>query len=269
MPLYIQTQFHPIPSTSSACINSTNPKMATNTLEVKLSQMREHVKMLESSAEKYGDPTLERFLIEKSMDPNKAAKMFVAWVKWRDTFAPLGFIPESEVIDELNPKKVFLQGLSKSGHPVVILYASKHYPAKDNNQFKKFIVHMLDKAIASGIKGKEIGNEKVVVIMDMNQLAYKNVDTHGFISAFQILQAYYPGQLAKLYMLNMPWFFTSFWKIISRVLEKSTSEKIVMVTNDKGRKQLIEEVGKEVLPQEFGGNAKLVPLQDVQLPMST
>ncbi|KAI3796299.1 hypothetical protein L1987_38966 [Smallanthus sonchifolius] len=78
--------------------------------------------------------------------------------------------------------------------------------------------------------------------------------------------AYYPQRLEKLYMLNMPWFFTSCWKIVSRVLEKSTSEKIVMVTNEKGRKQLIEEVGKEVLPEELGGNAKvLVPLQDVQV----
>ncbi|KAI3744180.1 hypothetical protein L1987_57256 [Smallanthus sonchifolius] len=36
-----------------------------------------------------------------------------------------------------------------------------------------------------------------------------------------------------------------------------------MVTNEKGRKQLIEEVGKEVLPEELGGNAKvLMPVQD-------
>ncbi|KAK9051220.1 hypothetical protein SSX86_027846 [Deinandra increscens subsp. villosa] len=102
--------------------------------------------------------------------------------------------------------------------------------------------------------------------MDMDHVGYKNVDTQGFISGFQILQAYYPDRLAKLYMINMPWFFASFWKIVARVLEKSTSEKIVMVNNEKGRTQLIEEVGTEVLPKELGGNAILVPLQDVQVP---
>lgn len=40
----------------------------------------------------------------------------------------------------------------------------------------------------SGIKGKEIGNEKMVVIIDMKQLSYKNVDAHGLISGFQFLQ---------------------------------------------------------------------------------
>ncbi|KAI7748973.1 hypothetical protein M8C21_033890 [Ambrosia artemisiifolia] len=205
--------------------------MATSDHEVKLTQMKEHIQKLGSSAEKYGDPTLERFLIDKSMDPNKAAKMFVAWEKWRTSFVPLGFISDSEVVDDLKAKKLFLQGLSKAGLPVVILHAAKHYPAKDQNQFKKFMVHMLDKAIASGIKDKEIGNEKVVVIMDFRNLAYKNVDTQGFIAGFQILQAYYPERLAKLYMLNMPWFFASAWKIISCVLEKSTTDKLAELAN--------------------------------------
>ncbi|XP_076884223.1 sec14 cytosolic factor-like [Bidens hawaiensis] len=240
--------------------------MATSDHQLKLTQMKEHIQKLGSSAEKYGDPTLERFLIEKSMDPNKAAKMFVAWQKWRASFVPLGFIPESEVADELKAEKTFLQGLSKSGLPVVILQASKHYPAKDQQQFKKFFVHMLEKAIASGIKDKEIGNEKVIVIMDMQNLAYKNIDTHGFIAGFQMLQDYYPGRLAKLYMVSMPWFFVSVWKIISRVLEKSTSEKIVMISGEKGRKQLIEEVGKETLPEDLVGIAKPVLIQDVQVP---
>ncbi|XP_076898967.1 sec14 cytosolic factor-like [Bidens hawaiensis] len=241
--------------------------MTTSDHELKLTQMKEQIQKLGSSAEKYGDPTLERFLIEKSMDPNKAAKMFVAWQKWRASFVPLGYIPESEVADELKAEKTYLQGLSsKSGLPVVILKASKHYPAKDQLQFKKFFVHMIEKGIASGIKDKEIGNEKVVVIMDMQNLAYKNIDTQGFIAGFQMLQDYFPGRLAKLYMVSMPWFFASVWKIISRVLEKSTSEKIVMISGEKGRKKLVEEVGKETLPEELGGIAKLVLLQDVQVP---
>ncbi|KAL8227713.1 hypothetical protein R6Q57_015297 [Mikania cordata] len=239
--------------------------MATSQ-EVKLTQMREQIQKLGSSAEKYGDPTLERFLIEKSMDPNKAAKMFVTWKEWRASFVPQGFIPDSEVVEHLKPQKVFLQGLSKSGFPVMILLAAKHYPAKDQQLYKKFFVHIFEKALASGIKGKEIGNEKVVAILDLNHLAYKNVDTKGFITLFQTLQAYYPNRLEKLYMTNAPWFFSSVWKLISPVLEKSTSEKIVMVSNEKGRKQLIEEVGAEVLPKELGGNAQLVAIQDVQAP---
>lgn len=77
-----------------------------------------------------------RFLIARSMDPEKAAKMFVQWQKWRTTMVPNGFIAESEIPDELGPKKIFLQGLSKDGFPVLVVVARKHFPSKVPLQFK-------------------------------------------------------------------------------------------------------------------------------------
>ncbi|KAL9389694.1 hypothetical protein Peur_018299 [Populus x canadensis] len=64
----------------------------------------------------------------------------------------------------------------------------------------------------------------------------------------------------------MPWFFVSFWRIISRFLEKGTLEKIVIATNDEERKCFVKEIGEEVLPEELGGRATLVALQDVTVP---
>lgn len=37
------------------------------------------------------------------------------------------------------------------------------------------------------------------------------------------------------------------------------------MTNDDERRSFVEEVGEEALPEEYGGRAKLVPLQDVVL----
>jgi len=230
-----------------------------------LSQMRESVHKLGSSTQNYGDPTLMRFLIARSMNPDKAAKMFSQWQKWRSGLVPLGFIPDSEVPDELEDRKIYLQGLSKDTYPLVIVKASKHYPSKDQLQFKKFVVHMLDKAIASSFKGREVGNEKLIGILDLQKISYKNIDARGLITGFQFLQAYYPERLAKCFILNMPWFFVSVWKMVSRFLDKATLEKIVIVSNEEEMRDFIKEIGEEVLPEEYGGRAKLVPLQDVVL----
>ncbi|CAI0552216.1 unnamed protein product [Linum tenue] len=234
-----------------------------NASEMAITQMRKSVEKLGSSTEKYKDPTLMRFLIARSMDADKAAKMFVQWQKWRASFVPNGVISDSEVPDELVGKKVFLQGLSTEGYPLVIVKASKHYPSKDQLQFKKFVVHLLDKAIASSIKAREVGNEKLMAILDLQQIGYKNVDARGLITGFQFLQAYYPERLHKLYILNMPRFFVSVWKIISRYLEKATLEKIMIVTNDEEARVFVREVGEETLPEEYGGRAELVAIQDV------
>lgn len=39
--------------------------------------------------------------------------------------------------------------------------------------------------------------------------------------------------------------------------------QIVIVTNEDEKKEMIKEIGEEVLPEEYGGQAKFVPLQDV------
>uniref|UniRef100_A0A9I9DD85 CRAL-TRIO domain-containing protein n=1 Tax=Cucumis melo TaxID=3656 RepID=A0A9I9DD85_CUCME len=207
-----------------------------------------------------------RFLIARSMDVEKAAKMFVQWQKWRDTMVPNGRIDESEIEDELGTKKMFLQGLSKNGHAVLFLKGSKHFPAKDQVQFKKYVVYSLDKTISSAFKGREIGNEKLIGILDLQQISYKNIDPRGLITGFQLLQAYYPERLAKCYILNMPRFFVSVWRMVSRFLEKATLEKVVIVTSEEERRGMIEEIGEDVLPVEFGGKAKLIAIQDVVLP---
>lgn len=232
--------------------------------ETALSQMKRSVQKLGSSTENHGDPTLMRFLIARSMDPNKAAKMFVQWQKWRSSLVPLGFIPDSEVPDELAARKICLQGLSRDGYPVMIVIGSRHFPSKDHLQFKKFVVHLLDKTIASSFKG----NEKLIGVLDLQQITYKNVDARGLIIGFQFLQAYYPERLAKCYILNMPRFFVSVWRMVSHFLDKATLEKIVIVSNEDDRRDFVNEIGKEVLPEEYGGLAKLVALQDVKLTQS-
>ncbi|XAR63684.1 hypothetical protein NMG60_11023710 [Bertholletia excelsa] len=233
--------------------------------ELALTQMRKSVEKLGSSSANYGDPTLMRFLIARSMNPEKAAKMFVQWQKWRAKMVPSGFITESEVPDELEARKIYLQGLSKDGYPVMVVRGSKHFPAKDQVQFKKFVVHLLDKTIASSFRGREIGNEKLIGILDLQQITYKNIDARGLITGFQFLQSYYPERLAKCYLLNMPWFFVSVWKLVSQFLEQATLKKIMIVSNEEENREFIREVGEEALPAEYGGRAKLVALQDVKL----
>ncbi|WMV06655.1 hypothetical protein MTR67_000040 [Solanum verrucosum] len=231
--------------------------------EIALAKMRKSVEKLGSSTESYGEKTLMRFLIARSMNPEKAAKMFFQWKKWRAEMVPTGFITDSEVADESAAEKVYLQGLSKNGYPVAIIKLNKHFASKDQVQFKKFVVHALDKTIASSFNGREIGNEKLIAILDLQNITYSNVDTRGLITGFQFLQAYYPERLATCYILHMPQFFVTVWRFICRFLDKATQWKMRIVMSEEQKQEFIREVGEDVLPEEYGGRAKLVLLQDV------
>ncbi|WMV06653.1 hypothetical protein MTR67_000038 [Solanum verrucosum] len=217
--------------------------------EIALTQMRKSVEKLGYSTESYGEKRLMRFLIARSMNPEKAAKMFCQWKKWRAEMVPIGYITDSEVADELAAEKIYLQGLSKNGHPVVMV--------------KKFVVHLLDKTIASSFNGRETGNEKLIGIVDLQDITYSNADLRGLITGFQFLQAYYPERLAICYLLNMPQFFVTVWRFVCRFLDKATQEKVRIVTSEEQKQEFIREVGEDVLPEEYGGRAKLVLLQNV------
>lgn len=81
-----------------------------------------------------------RFLVARSFDTDKATKMFVQWKDWRASFVPLNYIPESQVTDELQHKKIYLQSLSTNGHPVIIVKVHMHTHNKDQLQFKSTCV---------------------------------------------------------------------------------------------------------------------------------
>ncbi|XP_071707763.1 uncharacterized protein [Rutidosis leptorrhynchoides] len=60
--------------------------------------------------------------------------------------------------------------------------------------------------------------------------------------------------------------FCNVWKMISYVIEKDTLNKIMIVSSEEERQEVITEVGMEVLPKELGGIGMPVPLQDVEAP---
>ncbi|KAF9587254.1 hypothetical protein IFM89_039526 [Coptis chinensis] len=82
-----------------------------HTKEAAILEMRKSLEQLGSTTEEnYGDAMLTRFLVARSVNPMKAAKMLVSWKKWREEFVPLGFILDSEGPGELKAKKIYLQG---------------------------------------------------------------------------------------------------------------------------------------------------------------
>ena len=85
--------------------------------------MKKSIEKLGFSTKKHGDPTLMRFLFARSMDAEKAVKMFVQWLKWRSSFVPNGFISKSGVPDQLEARKIFLHGSSKTGYAVMVVKA--------------------------------------------------------------------------------------------------------------------------------------------------
>ncbi|RZC13351.1 Phosphatidylinositol transfer protein 3 isoform A [Glycine soja] len=205
------------------------------------------------------DFMIRRFLRARDLDVEKASAMLLKYLKWRNSFVPNGSVSVSDVPNELAQDKVFMQGHDKIGRPILMVFGGRHFQNKDGlDEFKRFVVYVLDKVCAS----MPPGQEKFVGIAELKGWGYSNSDVRGYLSALSILQDYYPERLGKLFIVNAPYIFMKVWQIVYPFIDNKTKKKIVFVEKNKVKSTLLEEMEESQVPEIFGGSLPLVPIQD-------
>ncbi|RDX89867.1 Random slug protein 5 [Mucuna pruriens] len=234
-------------------------KDSTETELTKILLLRAIVETRDPSSKEEDDLMIRRFLRARDLDVDKASAMFLKYLKWRHSFVPNGSVSVSDVPNELAQDKVFVQGRDKIGRPILIVLGVKHFQNKyDPDEFKRFVVYVLDKVCTR----MPPGQEKFVGIAELKGWGYSNSDVRGYLSALTILQDYYPERLGKLYIVNAPYIFIKVWQIVYPFIDNKTKKKIVFVEKDKVKSTLLEEIDESQIPEIFGGSLPLVPIQD-------
>lgn len=204
---------------------------------------------------------LRRFLRARDLDVEKAAGMFLKYLKWRRTFVPNGFISESEIQYDLSQKKMFLGGFDKQGRPIHVVFGGRHFPNPKTgglDEFKRFFVYFLDKMCSR----MPAGQEKYLGIADLQGWGYSNSDIRAYIGVLSILQECYPERLGKMLIIHAPRIFMAVWKIIYPFIDEKTKTKMVFVENQKLKSTLLKDIDESQLPDIYGGKLPLVPIQD-------
>lgn len=81
---------------------------------------------------------IRRFLRARDLDVEKASALFLKYLAWKRSFLPKGYIPETEIANDLSHKKVCLQGHDKIGRPIVVIFGNRHNPSKGSpEEFKR------------------------------------------------------------------------------------------------------------------------------------
>ncbi|KAL4584672.1 hypothetical protein LXL04_009279 [Taraxacum kok-saghyz] len=244
--------------TERVCIQNDNGSFSDE--HKKILQMRALLEKHDPSSKEYDDVTIRRFLRARDSDIDKASAMFLKYLKWRKTFTPEGSISLSQVPNELAQNKMFMQGSDKSGRPIAVVFGGRHFCNKKGGveEFKRFVVFSLDK-LCSRIPQ---GQEKFVVIGDLQGWGYTCSDIRGYLAALSILQDYYPERLGKLFIVHVPYVFMTVWKMVYPFIDEITKKKIVFVEKKQLKSTLLKDIDENQLPEIYGGNLKLVPIQD-------
>ncbi|KAL0928353.1 hypothetical protein M5K25_000230 [Dendrobium thyrsiflorum] len=220
-----------------------------------VAQMRSVVEAKDPAAKEVDDFMIRRFLRSRDSNLEKASDMFLKFLKWRTTVHN-GFISEAQIQNELSQNKLFIQGFSKKGSPILIAFPSKHYPSKrDMNEFKNLVVYYLDKICDMMTRNQE----KLVSIVDFQGWGYSNCDIRGYLAALDILQNYYPERLGKVFLIHVPSLFMRAWKIVYPYIDKNTRNKFIFVEDKNLRASLLEDIDEDQLLEIYGGKLKMMP----------
>ena len=112
--------------------------------------------------------------------------------------------------------------------------------------------------MASAIKLFLSKNIKKFLDISLSEMLWDSKLRKYFEIGGDIGQDYYPEILGQLWILNVPWIFGSFWSIMKKLLSKTTIDKIKIFGNDY-QKELHEAIGKENLPDYYGGDVQEWP----------
>ena len=99
--------------------------------------------------------------------------------------------------------------------------------------------------------------ETCCTIMDLKGVGINRVSSVvGYVKqASAISQNYYPERLGKLYLINAPWGFSTFFGVVKGFLDPVTVQKI-HVLGANYHAELLGQVPKENLPTLFGGECE-------------
>ncbi|WOL17977.1 hypothetical protein Cni_G26770 [Canna indica] len=151
----------------------------------RVASLRALVEDQNPAAKEVDNLAIRRFLRARDQDIDKASTQFLKYLKWRSTFVPNGFVSKSQIKNEIAHKEAFAQGQDKSGRPIIVYFAAKHFCAnRDLDEYKRFSVYFLDALCARMPRGQE----KFTCIADLNGWGYSNCDIRGYLAAIDILQ---------------------------------------------------------------------------------
>lgn len=221
------------------------------------------------------NPTLlNKFLVSKSYNVDKAIKQFEAYWKFRmekdidrlilDDFSRLQHFlvlyPREFYFNDKEGRPLLIERLGKANFSELFKVVASLYQQFEMSYLQKlFYLHyeLLDRVIlpeCSRMAGREVSNLTAILDLKgigMTDLMSKNV--HKMLgTASQMPQDYYPESVYKTFVINTPMLFSTFFMICKPFLDSRTSSSLI-VHGSKYQTDLLNHIHAELLPVEYGG----------------
>ncbi|KAH7667500.1 Phosphatidylinositol transfer protein SEC14 and related proteins protein [Dioscorea alata] len=218
------------------------------------------------------DVILLKFLRARDFNPSLAHSMLLRCSSWRSSFNADTLATASS--DELGFKDLeslvaFMHGHDRSGHPVCynayglfkdkLIYDRVFGDADKLARFLRWRVAVMERGVRL-LDLRPGGINSIIQVTDLKDMPKRElrVASNQILSLFQ---DNYPEMVARKIFINVPWYFSVLYSMISPFLTERTKSKFVIAREGYVAETLYKFIRPEFVPVQYGGLSRPGDLQ--------
>jgi hypothetical protein len=199
-----------------------------------------------------------RFSIGYNFDLNEAInrlEFFLNW--WKENNIASAKPSDHPNLDSLRP--MIALGKTRNGYGLVLLRLRLLY--LKNNTPEDAARYISAVAIQCLREHSDRTVDKYIMIMDVKGSGSENYDKAGLQKLVPIFSNCFPDVLYRMYIVNVGFFASTIYSIVSVWMHEVTRKKIQVVKEDNAKiiAALSEEIDPELIPKEMGGTFEVPP----------
>ncbi|XP_016460375.1 uncharacterized protein LOC107783862 isoform X1 [Nicotiana tabacum] len=238
-------------ATSNGFENSLRPEEEQNK---QINEMRKLIGPLSGKLALYcSDASISRYLMARSWNVKKAARMLKATLKWRSEYKPEE-IRWDDVASEAETGKIYRSNYTdKQGRTVLVMRPRCQNTKSVKGQIK-YLVYCMENAVVNLPEDQE----QMVWLIDFHGFNLSHISIKVTKETAHVLQEHYPERLGIAILYDAPKIFEPFWKVAKPFLDPKTASKVNFVySDDPNSKKIMEELfDMRLLESAFGGDDK-------------
>ncbi|KAF3781379.1 Patellin-3 [Nymphaea thermarum] len=211
------------------------------------------------------DTLLLKFLRARDFKVKETLDMIKKTVRWRKDYKVEElFLGEEDLGDKGFEKIVFMHGTDRQGHPVCYnvfgAFQDKELFKKTSGTERDLFLRWRIQFLEKGVRQLDFRPRSTSTVIQVTDLkgspGLLNRELQLTMKALSVMLDNYPELVAKQVVINVPWWYLAYTKMLNTFFTPRTRSKFVYATPSRSTEALFRYIAPEHIPIQYGGLSK-------------
>ncbi|CAL4892932.1 unnamed protein product [Urochloa decumbens] len=223
-----------------------------------------------AAADERADVVLLKFLRARDFRVRDAHAMVLRCAAWRGEFGADAVLDEDLGFKDLEGVVAYMHGWDREGHPVCYnaygvfkdrgMYERVFGDGDRLARFLRWRVQVMERGVRA-LSLRPGGVNAIIQVTDLKDMPKRELRaaSNQILSLFQ---DNYPEMVARKVFINVPWYFSVLFSMISPFLTERTKSKFVIAREGNVAETLYKFIRPELVPVQYGGLSRAGDLEN-------